>query len=217
MAPNDPTKDELLQKAIAGDQGAFAALFEQYRARLRKMVVLRMDVRVKGRLDASDVLQEAYIDAAQQLPNYAKEPKLPVFLWLRLLTGQRLAKTHRKHLGTAKRDVRREISLGRGQVPEASTFNLASRLVGNFTTASSYLRREELRNKIQGVLNQMKPNDREVLALRHFEQMTIRESAIVLGITEKAAGNRYLRAVERIANVFEEASGLLSKQNSDED
>ena len=214
MCESSPTDNELIRRAIDGDQLSFATLFEKYRARLRRMIDLRIDGRLKGRVGTSDVLQDAFIDATGQLGNYAKSNQLPVFLWLRLIAGQRLAKAHRFHLGTAKRDVQREIKIPQGHVPEASTFNLASHLVGNFTTASNHLRREELRAKVHDVLNQMKPNDREVIALRHFEQMTIKESAMVLGISEKAAGNRYLRAIERIVDAFEDASGILSDPNN---
>ena len=99
MANSDSKETDHLERAIRGDEGALAEVFEAYRGRLNRMIVLRMDPRIQGRLDAADVLQEAFIDAARGLSSYAAEPKIPFYLWLRLLTGQRLAKAHRTHLG----------------------------------------------------------------------------------------------------------------------
>ena len=104
---------------MAADEEALAELFQQHRTRLKRMVRLRMDRRLQGRVDASDVLQEAYIDLAQRLPEYCVDAKIPFFLWLRLVTGQRLMQVHRRHLGTAMRDANREVSLYRKALPQA--------------------------------------------------------------------------------------------------
>src|SRR4051812_10191562 len=103
--PAPPTDDEPIRPAAAGDGGALAELFGRYRKRLKQMVRLRLDRRLQGRVDPSDVLQEAYLDAAEQLPHYLKKPEMELFLWLRLVTGQRLARVHRQHLGAAMRDA----------------------------------------------------------------------------------------------------------------
>ena len=186
--------EALVRAAVEGNTTALADVFECYRPRLERMVALRMDARLQGRIDPADVLQEAFIDVSSQLPNYAEEAKLPFFLWLRLLTGQRLAKVHREHLGTQKRDVGRELRIAK-RTPDASTFNLASHLIGTFTTASGHLAREDIRQKVQRALDEMEPRDREVIALRNFEQMSIRESALVMGIPESSASSRYRRAI----------------------
>src|SRR5215831_7773168 len=116
--PDPPDEsDELLLRAAAGDTVALAALFARHRERLRRMVRLRLDRRLQGRIDPSDVLQEAYLDLAKRAPDYFAKPDIPFFLWLRLLTGQRLLEIHRRHLGTQLRDAGQEVSLHRGALP----------------------------------------------------------------------------------------------------
>ena len=117
-----------LDRAAAGDPAAWRALVDRHHPRLRRMVALRLDPRLRGRVDPSDVLQEAYLDAARRLPDYLRDPPLPFFLWLRQLAGTRLAKAHRHHLGTHRRDARREFAAG--GVPEASSAALAAQLLG---------------------------------------------------------------------------------------
>jgi len=126
----DDTGEVLLKLALAGDIPALAALFSQHRDRLKRMVKLRLDRRLQGRVDASDVLQEAYLDLAQRLPEYGREPKFPLYLWMRLVTGQRLAQVHRKHLGAAMRNAELEVSIYQKALPQASTEFLAA--VGAF-------------------------------------------------------------------------------------
>src|SRR5881409_1869409 len=112
--PDDPSERARLQQAAGGDQQAWALLLDAHRARLRRMVALRLDRRLQGRVDPSDIIQEAYIDASARLAEYARQPDMPFFLWLRFLTGQRLVRVHRQHLGAEMRDVAREVSLYRG-------------------------------------------------------------------------------------------------------
>src|SRR6478609_2246646 len=109
-----PTEESLIRRAAGGDVAALAELFGRYRKRLRQMVRLRLDRRLQGRVDASDVLQEAYLDVVQQLPHYLAKREMPFFLWLRLVAGQRLMRIHREHLGSAMRDAGREVSLYKG-------------------------------------------------------------------------------------------------------
>lgn len=142
MAKNDGDTTDLIRKSLAGDETALAALFDRYRPRLKRMVLLRMNARVQQRVDASDVLQEAFIDRAQKLEEYVKDPKIEFFLWLRLVTGQRLAMVHRKHVHAKMRSVDREVSINRGRVPEASSFCLASRLVGQFSNHKTKIARD---------------------------------------------------------------------------
>jgi RNA polymerase sigma-70 factor (ECF subfamily) len=147
---------------------------------------------LQGRLDPSDVLQEAYLEFARSLAEYLRNPQVPIFLWLRLITGRKLQALHRHHLGTRARDAGREVSLHRGPLPEASSVSLAAQLLGRFTTPSQQAVRAELQIHIQEALNGMDPIDREVLALRHFEQLSNSETAQVLGLSEAAASNRRL-------------------------
>ena len=205
--------DELLSRAAAGDTAALAQLFGRYRKRLRQMVRLRLDRRLQGRVDPSDVLQEAYLDLAEKLTEYVRSrPELPFYLWLRLVVGERLLRIHRRHLGAAMRDAGREVSLHRGAMPQASTASLAAQLLGRFTTASEALIRAEVRLQVQEALNQMEPIDREVIALRHFEELSNTETAQVLGITPQAASNRHLRALARLQAILKDVPGLLGQE-----
>jgi RNA polymerase sigma-70 factor (ECF subfamily) len=195
----------LLERAGRGDKDAVGELFIRHRDRLRRMVELRMDGRLRGRLDASDVLQEAYLEFARSLPDYLRKPEAPVFVWLRLITGRKLQALYRRHLGTRVRDAGREVSIHHGPWPEASSQTLAAQLFGHFTSPSEAVARAELQLRIQEALNAMDPIDREVLALRHFEELSNAETALVLEISEAAASNRFVRALRRLKKIVEDA------------
>jgi RNA polymerase sigma-70 factor (ECF subfamily) len=200
--PRDLAEERLIELAGQGDVSALADLFGRYRKRLRQMVRLRLDRRLQGRVDASDVLQEAYLDVAQLLPHYLTKREMPFFLWLRLVAGQRLVRIHRKHLGAAIRDAGREVSLYRGALPQASSASLAAQLLGRYTPASQALSRAEVQLEIQAALNAMEPIDREIIALRHFEELTNAEAAQVLEIDRSAASKRYIRALKRLQAIL---------------
>jgi RNA polymerase sigma-70 factor (ECF subfamily) len=205
----EPDSQELdvLRQASRGDAGLLQSHLMHYRGRLLRMVKLRIDPRVRGRVDPSDVVQEAYLEVSRKLADYLRDPQIPFFLWLRLLTGQKLALAHRHHLGVQARDAGREISLFHGAYPEASSAALAARLMGNLTSPSQAAVKAELKVRVQEALNGMDPIDREVLTLRHFEQLSNAEAALVLGIKETAAANRYVRALERLRGVLSEWPG----------
>ena len=207
--PDD--SEDLLRRAAAGDGAAPAVLWERHRARLRQMVRLRLDRRLQGRVDPSDVLQDAYLDLAAGLPDYARERPMPTYLWLRLVTGQRPAQVHRQHVGAAVRDAGREVSLSRGALPPASSASLAARLLGRFTTASQAAIRAERQLRLQEVLNGLDAMDREILALRHFEQLSNGEAAQVLGLSKTAANNRYIRAPGRLHDLLGRAPGFFDQ------
>jgi RNA polymerase sigma-70 factor (ECF subfamily) len=201
MSQPPSESEHLAKRLLAGDHGALECLFDLHRRRLRSMIELRLDWRLRGRLDASDVLQDAYLDLASRLNEYRRNPKLPPFLWLRLVVGECLINVHRHHLGAQMRDPAREVSLYRGAMPEASSAALAARLLGKHTSLSQAALRAERTLKLQEALNSLDPIDREVLALRHFEQLSRGETAQVLGITEDAAAKRYVRALRRLKAV----------------
>jgi len=202
MAIEPGETDDLLHRAAGGDERAAAELFDRYRKRLRQMIRLRLDRRLQGRVDPSDVLQDAYLDMARRLPEYAANPAAPFFLWLRGLTGQRLMDLHRQHLGAKMRDAAQEVSLYRGALPQASSVSLAAQLLGRLTSASRAAIRAETQIRVQEALNSMDPLDREVLTLRHFEQLTNDETAAVLGLRKSAASNRYVRALKRLKDIL---------------
>jgi RNA polymerase sigma-70 factor (ECF subfamily) len=200
--------DDLARRLREGDTAAAGELFARCRDRLRRMVRLRLDRRLQGRLDPSDVLQEAFLDVQQKAAEFARKPNLPAYLWLRLLTAERLLILHRHHLGTKMRDAGQEVSLHRGGLPAATTHSLANLLLGRLTSPSAAAARAERQARLQEALNGMDPTDREVLALRHFEELSNAEVAALLGLTKTAASNRYVRALKRLKEVLSALPGI---------
>jgi RNA polymerase sigma-70 factor (ECF subfamily) len=205
QSPSEVT--HLIDRLRAGDRQALAELFHGYRERLRRMVELRMDARLRTRLDASDILQEAYLDLAGDLDAYRADRKLQPLLWMRLHVGRRLTMLHRRHLGTAMRDAGLEISLYREALPQASSAALASMLLGRHTSPTQAAQRAERLLRIQEALNTLDPIDREVLALKHFEELSRAETAEVLSISPEAAAKRYFRALKRLKEVLASMPG----------
>lgn len=202
MQDGSAHQEVYLADAIRGDSNSFAKLFEKYRSRLRRMVDVRMDARARARFDPSDVLQEAFVEAARALPTYAeKQDKMPFFLWLRFVTGDRLAKFHRRHLGTQKRDANRDARL-MYDGPEASSVYLASQLAGEFTSVDHNLKQEEARQQLEAALNAMDEKDREVIAMRHYEELSTEEIAIVLDMTKSGVLKRYARAINKLTSAI---------------
>jgi RNA polymerase sigma-70 factor (ECF subfamily) len=199
---------DLLLRAAHGDEQAFRDLFARYHGRLKRMVHLRLSRRLQGRVDDSDVLQEAYLDVCRRLPEYVQQPALPFYLWLRHLTGLKLIEMHRRHLGTQLRDADREVTLHRGGLPEADSVSLAAQLLGKLTTPSQAAIKAETRLYVQDALNSMDPVDREVLALKHFEQLSTSEIAEILGLSKAGAGSRYLRAIKRLREILSRIPGF---------
>ena len=165
------------------------------------MVQLRMDRRLSGRVDASDVVQEAFIEAAGRYDEFTRQDDdVGSFVWLRFLTTQKLAQFHRRHLGAQARDVRREVVLGRQRYPDASSLAIAQYLVGDQTSPSQAAVREERLTRMMAALSEMSNTDREIIALRHFEQLSNREAAETLSISEDTSYRRYIRALKTIAD-----------------
>ena len=194
--------DDLLRQAAQGDAESWEALLGRSRQRLHRLVAFRLDERLRGRVDPSDVLQDAYLEAWQDLGAYVRQPAIPFYLWLRGIAGNKLRELHRHHLGAQKRDARREVSVHYGTLSESTGAALAAELLGNMTRPSEDAVRLENQLRLHEVLDTMDPLDREVLALRHFEQLSPKETAQVLGIKEKAAGMRYMRALRRLKEIL---------------
>jgi RNA polymerase sigma-70 factor (ECF subfamily) len=207
MDNNSAQSVDLIERARAGDREALNALLARHRDRLRRMVEIRLDTRLRARLDASDVVQDAYVQVAGRLQEYLHNPKLPFFLWLRLVVGEQLVLLHRHHLGTQMRDAGREVSLYRGALPAASSAALAAQLLGRHTSPTEAVVRAERLLRVQEALNTLDPVDREVLSRRHFEELTAAETAQVLGIEEAAAAKRYFRALKRLKDVLANMPG----------
>lgn len=211
MAENTTETIRLLQCVADGDQKSWGTLLTRHEAKLRRMVAFRLDQRLQGRIDSRDVLQEVFLEASEHRAEYLRQPALPFFLWLRGIVGNKLRELHRHHLGTQMRDAGREVSLYRGRMPEASSAALADQLLGHATQPSEAAIRAEVKIRLQEALNTMDSLDREVLALRHFEHLTPAETAQVLGIKEKAAGMRYLRALKRLKEILAGLPGGLKE------
>jgi RNA polymerase sigma-70 factor (ECF subfamily) len=205
--------DPLLARALAGDESAFAEAFAQHRERLWRMVHFRLDRRLQGRVDADDVLQEAYLDGAKRLRHLAESQPMSLFLWLRLITGQTLIDVHRRHLGAKMRDAEREESIQQ-RLSEGTSVSLSFHLLAHLTSPSQAAQRAELTALVEEALGGMSDTDREVLALRHFEELTNSEVAKVLGIERKAASIRYVRALARLKSVLQRIPGFFAEDPS---
>jgi RNA polymerase sigma-70 factor (ECF subfamily) len=203
-----PDLDSMTQRLRAGDPAAAGELFAACRDRLKRMVRLRLDRRLQGRLDASDVLQEAFLDVQKKVADFAARAEMPAYLWLRLVTAERLLILNRRHLGAQMRDAAQEVSLAGYGAPAASTHSLANLLLGRLTSPTQAAIRAERQRRLQEALNLMDALDREVLALRHFEELTNGEVATVLGLTKTAASNRYVRALRRLKEILSTLPGL---------
>jgi RNA polymerase sigma-70 factor, ECF subfamily len=189
-----------------GDKTALAAALDEYRSRLEKTVRFRLDPRLVGRVGPDDVLQEAYINAAQRCAHVEGNSEQSLFIWLRLIVLQTLVDVHRRYLGAAKRDAGREVALRPRSPLTSTTMSLAQCLVTSMTSPSRAFGRAELSQQLQAALDKMDAIDREVLALRHFEEFANHEIAEVLGIEQKAASIRYVRALRRLKAILSETS-----------
>jgi len=208
MADESANVSELISQFDDGEDDALAELFSHYHDRLKRIVRFRLDYRLAGRISESDVIQESYISASKRVDHYRGRPDMPFFVWLRLIVNQQLADLHRQHLQAEMRDVRKEISLDQPAASAHTSLAMAAQLVGNATSASRAFSRVEGITKLEEALNQMEPIDREVIALRHFEELTNTEVSDVLGIGVQAASKRYVRAMKRMKEIVSTIPGF---------
>lgn len=198
----DALRNEDVEQLRMGGERALAQILSGYRQRLVKMIDFRLDSRLLGRLDVGDVLQEVYLMSARRLDDFLANPAVPTFVWLRTMTKQVLADVHRRHLGAQKRDARRDVPLNRRPGDGTTSMSIAARLADSLTSPSKAAARADMRQHLYSALEEMKPIDREVLALRHFEDLTNGEVAAVLGLKKAAASNRYVRALKRLREIM---------------
>jgi len=208
MACENDRSGSQWEKLKQGDQQTLAAMYSEHRERLWRMVHFRLDRRLRGRVDADDVLQEAYLDAAQRLPHFVKDANMSFFVWLRCIVGQTLIDIHRRHLNVQMRNADREISIYGGPLSQSTSVSMAAQLLGHLTSPSQAAMRVELGHQLEEALEKMNPIDREILALRHFEELTNSEVAEVLGIQQKAASIRYVRAIKRLKEILSQVPGM---------
>ncbi len=196
--------ERLVSLAIGGDPQALGQLMSKYQDRLLRVINFRIDRRLRRRVDAADVVQEAFVEAAQRTGDYDATHNIPFFLWLRYLALQKLAQLHRHHLGVQARDAAREVSIFQCATPQATSAILAAQLLGSLTSPSRAALRAESKLQMEQALNEMDEIDREIVALRHFEQLSNQETAELLNISQSAASNRYFRALKRLKSVMDQ-------------
>jgi RNA polymerase sigma-70 factor (ECF subfamily) len=202
---DSPIEDPAVLERLRTDgEQVLAEAFAVNRERFWHLVTFRMDRRIAARVDADDVLQEAFVAASNRLPHYLREPSFTLFVWLRMIVSQTLIDVHRRHFGTEMRSAGREVSLGGPRYPQTTSVSLAAHLVGEQTSPSGAAQRGEANAALTEAIERMSPLDQETIALRHFEGLTNAETAEVLGITVTAASNRYVRAISRLKDILEE-------------
>jgi RNA polymerase sigma-70 factor (ECF subfamily) len=200
---------KLLDQLRAGDEQALGKLFQCYRERLWRMVQFRMDRRLAARVDSDDVLQESFVNAVARIRYYLEDPSRSLFIWLRLIVGQTLIDVHRRHLGAEMRSMNCEVSLAGKFDSEGTSVSLAAALLGSITSPSQAAARAELSAQLRQSIAEMSPLDREIIALRHFEDLTNSEVAEALGIGVTAASNRYVRAISRLRELLSALPGFF--------
>jgi RNA polymerase sigma-70 factor, ECF subfamily len=211
MSDTAPTSDQTMARAAAGDTTAWGTLLAAHQERLARIVAFRMDPRLRGRIDAADVVQDAFVEASAHREAYFRAPTTPLFLWLRGVVKNKLLEVHRHHLGTHMRDAKREYRLNSDVSFGDASEVLCAHLTAGLTRPSVAAVRNEVTSRLAEALDGMDPADCEVLVMRHFEQLTNAEAAEVLGIQERAAAKRYLRALERLKHILAEMPGGLTE------
>jgi RNA polymerase sigma-70 factor, ECF subfamily len=194
MSDKANDEDNLVSRALEGDEVAFQQLFEKNRSRLKKTIACRMDRRLAPRIDASDIIQETYLEAVKRWPRYIKQKTMPFYLWLRWIARERIIDLHRHHLGAGKRAITREVPL----LPTESSASLAITLLASAPTPSRNLAQKELADMLHTALGGLDADDRELILAHDFEGLTIPETAQALSITDAAAQKRYTRALDRL-------------------
>ena len=192
----------LLDRLRVGDAAALGELFDLYRDRLGRLLAVRLDGRLARRVAAEDVVQETFLDARRRIGEYLADPAVPVYVWLRFLAVQRLQMLRRAHLGAKARDASLEVAWPEEGLPAASADSLVGVLAGRLTSPSRAAARHELQDRLRAALDALEPLDREVLALRHFEELGNNETAAVLGLSKDAASKRYVRALQKLKAVL---------------
>jgi RNA polymerase sigma-70 factor (ECF subfamily) len=201
-----PDTEELLNQAAHGDQAASQLLLVRHHHRLRQMVAARMDARLAGRLDPSDIVQEALIEAVRKLPRYLAERPLPFYPWLRQIAWERLEHEHARHITAKKRSVARE-EAPHLMLSDRSVLQLARRLIASGTSPTAQFLRQELRHSVRDALARLSERDREVLVLRFLEELSPDEIAAIQGVSVGAVKVRQVRALKRLQSLLEGDSG----------
>jgi RNA polymerase sigma-70 factor (ECF subfamily) len=206
MWPDSSQTQELLERAKAGDAPAVNALLDRHREALRRMIDLRMDRAIQQRVDASDIVQDVLVEANRRLDEYLKDPSMPFHLWMRHIARDRLIDAYRRHRQAARRSMDREQPLVAARYLDQSTLDLAAQLADREMTPAAAATWHELQRRFQAALDTLDEQDQEVVLMRHFEHLGNSEVAQALGLSEAAAGMRYLRAMRRLREKLDQAA-----------
>jgi len=198
MEPDSPPTRELLDHARRGDAAAVERLLAQHREPVRRMIGLRLDPAIAARVDASDVVQDVMLEASRRLDAYLREPAMPFHLWLRHIARDHIIDAHRRHRQAQRRGVDREQPLIPAALAEHSSIDLAAQLCDHERTPASAAMQQELESRLHAAIAGLNEDDREVILMRHFEDLSNQEVAVELGLSEAAASMRYLRALRRL-------------------
>lgn len=210
MWPQSEETVRLLNGAGGGDAGAVNRLMNRHRDALKRLVRMRMDRALARRVDASDVVQDVMFEASRRLNDYMREPKMPFHLWLRQLAKDRIIDMHRRHREAQRRSVDREQPLESPQFGDQSSMNLAAQLRDAELTPAAENIRRELRERFLVAIEQLSEDDRDIILMRHFEELEPGEVAQALGLTSAAAGMRYIRALRRLKAVLGDSPSSMS-------
>jgi RNA polymerase sigma-70 factor (ECF subfamily) len=205
--PDSTQTQRLLQQVRAGDLQALDQLFARHRPYLSQLVELRLEPKLRQRVDPSDVVQEAQLEATRRLEAYLRQPVMPFRLWLRQLAQDRIGMLRRFHRGAARRAVGREVAL-----PERSSLMLAQQFLAPGATPSQQLDQQELARRVRQAVGQLSEPDQEVLLMRTFEGLSFEEVAYTLQIDPAAARKRHGRALLRLGKILA-AAGLKESQS----
>jgi RNA polymerase sigma-70 factor (ECF subfamily) len=200
--PEQSVTQNLLAGARRGDRVAVNRLLERHRAALRKLIQMRLDRQIARRVDASDVVQDVLLEANTRLQDYLAEPRLPFHLWLRQLAQDRMIDMYRRHRGAQRRSLDREQSLAAPQFFDQSGIDLMGQLADHELTPAAASIRKELEARFVVAIDQLNEEEREIILMRHFEQLSNSEAADALGLTEAAAGMRHLRALRKLRGIL---------------
>jgi RNA polymerase sigma-70 factor (ECF subfamily) len=200
--------DALSQRLHEGDRQALSEAFTAHRERLWRMINFRMDRRLRGRVDPDDILQEAYLNAEHRLAHFRNDASHSLFIWFRLIVSQTLVDVHRRHVEAGMRDANREVSMNHSPRVQSTSVSLAEQLAGSMTSPSHAAHRQEVSRQLIAALETMDPIDQEIIALRHFEDLSNADVAEVLDIKRTAASNRYVRAIARFRDVLDRLPGF---------
>jgi RNA polymerase sigma-70 factor (ECF subfamily) len=202
MWPSPPQTQELLDQARQGEPAAVNRLLDAHRAALRRAVDLRLDPALAGRVDASDIVQDVLLEASQRLSDYLRKPGMPFQLWLRHIARDHIIDAHRRHRVAQRRSLDREQPIVPAILADHSSIELAARFFDQELTPASAAMQHELQQRLRAALTALDEDQREVICMRHFEQLSNQDVAAALGLTEAAASMRYLRALRRLRSLL---------------